>query len=107
MPKRTPSTGLETANQKETSHPESWAVEVVFTLFSHGFQDRDFRKCEVFSRASSAGERLLVTANRFQVELEVANGERIKKMWHEVYASSFVTPFFKFSKIEISDLKSL
>src|SRR5262245_61278988 len=26
-------------------------------------------------------------------ELEVPNGERIKKMWHDVYATSFVTSF--------------
>jgi hypothetical protein len=26
-------------------------------------------------------------------ELEVANGERIKKMWHEVYISYFATAF--------------
>ena len=30
MPTRTPSNGLETANQKETFQPESWAVEFVF-----------------------------------------------------------------------------
>src|SRR6266536_3317610 len=31
-------------------------------------------------------------------ELEVANGERIKKMWHEVYATSFVTPLSSFRR---------
>src|SRR6266480_2537981 len=31
-------------------------------------------------------------------ELEVANSERIKKMWHEVYATSFVTPFSSFRR---------
>src|SRR6266576_1884347 len=31
-------------------------------------------------------------------ELEVANGERIKKMCHEVYATSFVTPLSSFRR---------
>src|ERR1700756_3599035 len=31
-------------------------------------------------------------------ELEVANGERIKKMWHEVYATSFITPLSSFRR---------
>jgi hypothetical protein len=39
---RTPSKGLETANQKETFQPESLAVGFVFTLFSQAFADRDF-----------------------------------------------------------------
>ena len=48
MPRRTPSNGLETANQKETSHPGSRAVEVVFILFSHEFEDRHFSKSAGF-----------------------------------------------------------
>jgi hypothetical protein len=32
-PTRTPSNGLERANQKETSQPESWAIAFVFMLF--------------------------------------------------------------------------
>jgi hypothetical protein len=39
---RTPSNGLETANQKETRQPDSLAVGFVFTLFSQAFGDRDF-----------------------------------------------------------------
>src|SRR6266566_2410602 len=31
-------------------------------------------------------------------ELEIANGEGIKKMWHEVYATSFVTPLSSFRR---------
>src|SRR5204862_6497554 len=31
-------------------------------------------------------------------ELGVANGERIKKMWHEIYATSFVTPLSSFRR---------
>ena len=47
MPRRTPSNGLETANQKETSHPGSRAVEVVFIQLSHGFEGRHFTNSEV------------------------------------------------------------
>jgi hypothetical protein len=43
---RTPINGLVTANQKETSQSESWAVECVFTLFSQAPFGRHFRKCE-------------------------------------------------------------
>jgi hypothetical protein len=32
MPTRTPSNGLEMANQKEAFQPESWAVRFVFIL---------------------------------------------------------------------------
>jgi len=39
---RTPSNGLETANQNETFQPEPWALGFVFTLFSQAFGDRDF-----------------------------------------------------------------
>jgi hypothetical protein len=39
---RTPSNGLGTANQKEKSQPEPWAIEFVFTLFSQAFEDRHF-----------------------------------------------------------------
>jgi len=47
MPKRTPNNGLETANQKETFHPESWAIEFVFMLLSQAFEDRHFTKREI------------------------------------------------------------
>jgi len=43
-PSRTPSNGLETANQKETFQS---AVEFVFTLFSQAFEDRHFTKREI------------------------------------------------------------
>jgi hypothetical protein len=42
MPTRTPSNGLETANQNETFQLESSAVGFVFTLFSQAFEDRHF-----------------------------------------------------------------
>jgi hypothetical protein len=44
---RTPSKGLESANQKETFQPESLALEFVFTLFSQAFGDRHFTKREI------------------------------------------------------------
>jgi hypothetical protein len=47
MQTRTPSNGLEMANQKETFQPESWAIEFVFTLFSQAFADLHFKKHEL------------------------------------------------------------
>jgi hypothetical protein len=47
MPTRTPSNGLETANQKETFQPDFLAIGFVFMLFSQAFEDRHFRKREV------------------------------------------------------------
>jgi len=44
MPRRTPSNGLETANQKEKSQPESWAIGFVFMELSKAFEDRHFTK---------------------------------------------------------------
>jgi hypothetical protein len=41
-PSRTPSNGLDTANQKETFQSE--VVEFIFTLFSQAFEDRHFTK---------------------------------------------------------------
>ncbi len=41
-PRKTPTKGLEMANQKEKPQPESWAIEFVFTLLSKGFQVRHF-----------------------------------------------------------------
>jgi hypothetical protein len=46
MPSRTPSNGLEMANQKETFQPGSGAIEFVFTLFSQAFEDLHFKKHE-------------------------------------------------------------
>ena len=45
-PSRTPSNGLEMANQKETRQPESWTIAFVFTLFSQAFEDLHFKKHE-------------------------------------------------------------
>jgi hypothetical protein len=49
MASSTPSNGLETANQKETSQPESFAVLFVFTLFSQAFEGGDFTEREISS----------------------------------------------------------
>src|SRR5438552_1284242 len=45
-PSRTPSSGLETANQKEIFQSGTLTVEFVFTLFSQAFEDRYFTKFE-------------------------------------------------------------
>jgi hypothetical protein len=47
MPTRTPSNGLETANQNETFQPEPWALGFVFTLFSQASEDRHFTEREI------------------------------------------------------------
>jgi len=44
MARRTPSNGLETANPKEKSQPESLAIGFVFMVFSKEFEDRHFTK---------------------------------------------------------------
>jgi hypothetical protein len=46
-PSRTPSNGLEMANQKETSHPESSPIAFIFTLFPQAFEDRHFTEREI------------------------------------------------------------
>jgi hypothetical protein len=61
MASSTPSNGLDTANQKETSQPESFAVLIVFTLFSQAFEDRHFRKSEIFLSPVSKGKDLALT----------------------------------------------
>jgi len=52
MARRTPSNGLETANQKEKFQPEFWAIGFVFMVFSKEFEPRHFIKREI-SRAIS------------------------------------------------------
>jgi hypothetical protein len=42
MGTRTATNGLETANQKEKSQPESSAIGFVFMVFSKEFEDRHF-----------------------------------------------------------------
>jgi hypothetical protein len=48
MARRTPSNGLETAKQKEKSQPESCAIGFVFMVSSKAFEDRHFKKHEIF-----------------------------------------------------------
>jgi hypothetical protein len=52
---KTPSSGLETANQKEMSQPESGAVRFVFTLFSQASEDRHFTEREISLRTLNEG----------------------------------------------------
>jgi len=59
IPSRTPSNGLETANQKETFQSE--VVEFIFTLFSQAFEDGHFRKSEIFLCPVSKGKDLALT----------------------------------------------
>jgi hypothetical protein len=49
MPSRTPSNGLESANQNETFQPEPWPLGFVFMLFSQAFEDRHFMQREFLS----------------------------------------------------------
>jgi hypothetical protein len=41
-PRRTPSNGLETANQEQKSQPGSWAIAFVFMLFSSSVRRSTF-----------------------------------------------------------------
>jgi hypothetical protein len=45
--RRTPSNGLVTANQKEMFQPDSWVIELVFTLFPQVSEDRHFTMSEL------------------------------------------------------------
>jgi hypothetical protein len=59
MPSRTPSNGLERANQNETFQPEPWALGFVFTLFSQAYDDRHFTNTRnSFRDALSAARRM-------------------------------------------------
>jgi hypothetical protein len=60
MPTRTPSNGLETANQNETFQAGVLAVKFVFMLFSQAFKDRRFRKFEIFLGLRLALRLLLI-----------------------------------------------
>jgi hypothetical protein len=61
MPSRTPSNGLERANQNETFQPEPWALGFVFILFSQAFEDRHLKKSEIFLSLVSKGKDLALT----------------------------------------------
>jgi hypothetical protein len=59
-PRRTPSNGLETANQKQKSQAGSLAVGFVFMLIAQATQHRHFRKGEVFLRSALAEMELAI-----------------------------------------------
>ena len=54
MPSRTPSKGLETANQKETFQSESLVLGFLFMLIPQAAQHRYFTKREISPGALSA-----------------------------------------------------
>src|SRR5437763_11976259 len=64
-PSRTPSNGLETANQKETFQSE--VVEFIFTLFSQAFEDGHFTKREISLRQGIARNIPCLTTKDFPV----------------------------------------
>jgi urease accessory protein UreF len=66
MPTRTPSNGLETANQNETFQPKSSAVGFVFTLFSQAFEDRHFTECEISFETLNEVRRIWIAASRLE-----------------------------------------
>src|SRR5260370_21847226 len=63
MASSTPSNGLDTANQKETSQPESFAVLFVFTLFSQAFEDRHFTEREISFETLNEVRRIWTAAS--------------------------------------------
>src|SRR5262249_32190338 len=69
MARRTPSNGLETANQKEKFQPEFWAIGFVFMVFSKEFEPRHFIKREIscaiwiVDAHRGDGKRYVVRAN--------------------------------------------
>jgi hypothetical protein len=54
---RTPINGLETANQKETRQPESWAIAFVFMLFFSSSPTSIFHKRRNFFLYALSGVR--------------------------------------------------
>ncbi len=63
MPNRTPSNGLETANQNETFQPDSLAVGFVFMLFSQAFEDRHFTEHEISFETLNEVRRIWTAAS--------------------------------------------
>jgi len=64
MPSRTPSNGLQTANQKETFQLE--VVEFIFTLFSQAFEDGHFTECEISFETLNEVRRIWIGASRLE-----------------------------------------
>jgi hypothetical protein len=63
-PNRTPSSGLETANQKGKSQPGVLTVAFIFTLFSQAFEDRHFTERETSFGTLNSKLYLLGCASR-------------------------------------------
>ena len=61
IPSRTPSNGLETANQKETFQSE--VVEFIFTLFSQAFEDGHFTEREISFETLNEVRRIWTAAS--------------------------------------------
>ena len=61
MPSRTPSNGLETANQKETFQSE--VVEFIFTLFSKALEDGHFTEREISFETLNEVRRIWIAAS--------------------------------------------
>ena len=61
IPSRTPSNGLETANQKETFQSE--VVEFIFTLFSQAFEDGHFTEREISFETLNEVRRIWIAAS--------------------------------------------
>src|SRR4029077_18668057 len=61
MPSRTPSNGLENANQKETFQSE--VVEFIFTLFSQAFEDGHFTEREISFETLYEVRRIWISAS--------------------------------------------
>jgi hypothetical protein len=73
-PNRTPSNGLEMANQKETRHPDSSAVGFVFTLFSQAFEDRHFTWREISFGTLNELRRTWIVASGLENSAKTAPG---------------------------------
>ncbi len=85
MPTRTPSNGLERANQTERFQPEPWALGSVFILVSQAFEDRHFTQREI-----SFG-----TLNELRRTWIVASGLGWSK-GHSHPAKKYIGPVFMF-----------
>src|SRR6266550_387756 len=60
---RTPSSGLETANQKEIFQSGTLTVEFVFTLLSQAFEDRHFTEREISFETLYEVRRIWIAAS--------------------------------------------
>jgi hypothetical protein len=101
MARRTPSNGLETANQKEKFQPESWAIGFVFMMLSKAFEGRHFTNTWDFLRNVSAqdtrvqpwmprGEWIVDAQNQIKCALdEVPFNVGVGLFFHRSFTLSF------------------